>query len=286
MATVDGPFPARVSPWGPALGHYGVRKRWFGHTRLRSSYDISWASNMVYGFFAVRSYTPSPICFEPWMVSWVRLGPEQHPPMSSLLSLFSVYCGFNIGLTICYLRLNPLCCLLRVLSNLPTHPPARPLRWLRPRPPSAVRPPASPAPCRQRQQPGLLPPRPAPHNGRWLSLILPTMAFLQQLAMALSSIRGGPDADSPGSPRHGAGRPARVSILPGDPPANEASVEGSPGSFGSGGMGIGLTQYVMSQPSQPSQPSDTYTLLGDEFLSSLSHEESTLPGDEFLSSIP
>ncbi|EJK56815.1 hypothetical protein THAOC_23220 [Thalassiosira oceanica] len=97
------------------------------------------------------------------------------------------------------------------------------------------------------------------------------MAFLQQLAMALSSIRGGPGADSPGSPRHGAGRPARVSILPGDPPANDASVEGSPRSFGSGGMGIGLSQYVMSQQSQLS--SDTPTLLSDEFLSSLSHEE-------------
>ncbi|EJK68196.1 hypothetical protein THAOC_10648, partial [Thalassiosira oceanica] len=85
------------------------------------------------------------------------------------------------------------------------------------------------------------------------------MAFLQQLAMALSSIRGGPGADSPGSRRHGAARPARVSILPGDPPANDASVEGSPRSFGSGGMGIGLSQYVMSQQSQSS--SDTSTLL-------------------------
>ncbi|EJK63779.1 hypothetical protein THAOC_15547 [Thalassiosira oceanica] len=97
------------------------------------------------------------------------------------------------------------------------------------------------------------------------------MAFLQQLAMALSSIRGGPGADSPGSRRHGAARPARVSILPGDPPANDASVEGSPRSFGSGGMGIGLSQYVMSQQSQSS--SDTSTLLSDEFLSSLSHDE-------------
>ncbi|EJK77898.1 hypothetical protein THAOC_00238, partial [Thalassiosira oceanica] len=75
------------------------------------------------------------------------------------------------------------------------------------------------------------------------------MAFLQQLAMALSSIRGGPGADSPGSRRHGAARPARVSILPGDPPANDASVEGSPRSFGSGGMGIDKHMWPPQLPS-------------------------------------
>ncbi|EJK56524.1 hypothetical protein THAOC_23572, partial [Thalassiosira oceanica] len=69
--------------------------------------------------------------------------------------------------------------------------------------------------------------------------------------MALPSMRGGPDADSPGSPPQvwvvqtkcpycqAIRRPtmAGVSILPGDPSANDASVECFPGGFGSCGTG-------------------------------------------------
>ena len=110
----------------------------------------------------------------------------------------------------------------------------------------------------------------------------------------LASLRGGHDTESPGSPLQGAGRPARVSILPGDPQAedaedavpgdpqaedaddadaaDDASAEGSPGGYGSSsGFGLRLSQIFMSQSSESS------TLNSTDFYSFPSSEEKPRP---------
>ena len=87
------PCPICFEPWmvswvrlGPEQHPPMPTKRCFAHVNLRRTVCIPCESNMVSTFFAGSYNTPCPICFEPWMVSWVRLGPEQHPPMSSLSS--------------------------------------------------------------------------------------------------------------------------------------------------------------------------------------------------------
>ena len=124
VATVPGPFDGRGSTLGQAWDQHVVRKRLFGHSRLRRLFGPSRISNFVYTFFAGRSDTPSPMCFEPWMVSWVRLGPEQHPSMSTLFFVVFLHYGFVTHVIILYPRFNPLQFVPVLLWCRPHRPPA------------------------------------------------------------------------------------------------------------------------------------------------------------------